>query len=229
MKVIGAGFGRTGTLSLQYALTTLGLSPCYHMTELMNRPEQVGYWQAAAAGKALAWRELFDHYQAGVDFPVSLVYRELLETYPQAKVILTVRDPEKWYESTLSTIYQSSYPPLAKKLAVMARLPFSKRLRQLLPISIFIEKFIWQQAFGGRFKDKAYALDVYHRHIEKVKRDVPANQLLVFEVREGWQPLCRFLDLPIPSVPFPHVNSKEDFPDLTRKILRGDVVQPSLA
>lgn len=226
MKVIGAGFGRTGTLSLQHALCKLGLRPCYHMTELMNHPEQVSYWQAAAAGKPVDWRGLFQGYQAGVDFPVSIVYRELLDVYPDAKVILTVRDPDKWYESTLSTIYRSSYPPVGAQLGAMLRFPFSPRLRQLFPIAKFIDGFIWKGLFGGRFLEKSYALEVYQRHIESVKEYVPKDKLLVFEAKDGWQPLCRFLELPVPNEPFPHVNSKDDFPDLTRRVMQGALEKP---
>src|SRR5438094_934614 len=110
IRVIGAGLGRTGTLSLKAALEELGFTQCYHMIELLMHPEQVTYWEAASAGQPVDWDALFEGYQAVVDYPGCMYYRQLMEQYPEAKVLLSVRDPEKWYESARETIFQAGRP-----------------------------------------------------------------------------------------------------------------------
>src|SRR5579884_3535914 len=106
LKIIGAGFGRTGTLSVKAALEELGFGPCYHMIEVFQHPDHLLQWEAATRGEAIDWRKLLEGYQAAVDWPACSFYKQLMEIYPDAKVLLTVRDPEKWYESVISTIYQ---------------------------------------------------------------------------------------------------------------------------
>src|SRR5215212_9949884 len=108
VKVIGAGFGRTGTASLQSALQELGFGPCYHMDEVFEHPEHADFWEAAWRGEAMDWEEVLGSYEATVDWPACTFYGELMERYPDAKVLLSVRDPEPWYESTRSTIYELS-------------------------------------------------------------------------------------------------------------------------
>jgi Sulfotransferase domain len=105
IEVLGAGFGRTGTMSLKVALEELGVGPCYHMIELFGHPEHVELWEAASQGKAVNWDELFSGYRATTDWPACSFYEELMEKYTDAKVILTVRNPDRWYESTYNTIY----------------------------------------------------------------------------------------------------------------------------
>lgn len=105
LEVIGAGFGRTGTMSLKVALEELGFEPCYHMSEVFTHPEHVELWRAAAQGEPVEWEQIFGGYRATVDWPACTFYGELMENYPDAKVILTVRDPQRWYESAYNTIY----------------------------------------------------------------------------------------------------------------------------
>src|SRR5947208_7864431 len=123
IQVIGAGLGRTGTLSLKAALEELGFGPCYHMIELITHPEQVVYWEAASAGQPVDWDALFAGYQAVVDYPGCRYYRELMRHYPEAKVILTVRDPETWYESCMATIYQAGRPAPGQDPSTPPQLP----------------------------------------------------------------------------------------------------------
>jgi hypothetical protein len=104
LEVIGAGFGRTGTKSLKAALEELGFDPCYHMSELFGHPEHVELWEAAARGKSVDWNELLGGYRATTDWPACSFYEELMQSYPDAKVILTLRDPNRWYESTYNTV-----------------------------------------------------------------------------------------------------------------------------
>lgn len=220
VKVIGAGFGRTGTLSLKYALETLGLGKCYHMAELFMNTEQVVHWENAANGKPTAWEELLSGYQSIVDFPGCIYYQDLMKTYPDAKVVLTVRDPERWFESASQTIFPAGPNPI-QLITMLLKLPFSKRTRNLLRIIKANEKGIFQNVFQGRKKDKAFAIERFQQHIAEVKKAVPAERLLVYEVSQGWEPLCGFLGLPIPSTPFPKVNRREDFPKMFRLALTG--------
>ncbi len=199
LSVIGAGFGRTGTLSLRLALDRLGLGPCYHMLEVFEHPEHIPVWERAADGEEVDWDGLFHFYRSAVDWPVCAFYRELADRYPDAKVILTVREPERWYRSAMETIFPimtgspAGNDPVALAQARMAT------------------KVILEQTFGGRVNDRRHAIAVYEQHVEEVRRTVPAERLLVYEVAEGWGPLCRFLGLAEPPEPFPRVNTTEDF------------------
>lgn len=208
MKVIGAGFGRTGTLSLKTALEELGMVKCYHMFELFRRPGDSWVWNDALDGKPVDWQKLFQGYQAIVDWPGCTFYKELMAEYPDAKVVLSVRDPEKWYESVLTTIYR-----LTSTWEYAVIWFFVPHMRRTYAMN---QKGIWQRTFGGRFEDREVALAVFQQHIEEVKRTVPADRLLVFDVKEGWSPLCNFLGLPIPEQPFPHRNDAGSIARLLR-------------
>jgi hypothetical protein len=199
LAVIGAGFGRTGTLSLRQALEQLGLGPCYHMYEVIQHPEHIAFWQRATDGQAVDWDELLGSYGSAVDWPVCSFWSELAARYPDAKVILTVRDPGRWFESAWSTIFPRITRAVAEHDEVGRRR--TRMQRQL----------IVEQTFGGDIESPEHAKDVFLRHIGTVKQSLPAERLLVYEVREGWAPLCRFLGLPVPDVPFPHVNASEEF------------------
>ncbi|MFB2922872.1 sulfotransferase family protein [Aerosakkonema funiforme] len=217
IKVIGAGFGRTGTLSLKVALEMLGFNKCYHMDEMFENPQHKVFWENASEGKPVDWDALFENYQATVDFPWSCYYHQLIEHYPDAKVVLTVRDPEVWYKSALNTIYRVGRSP-GENLLMSLQLPFSSTKRDIFGLFRLIEKDIWHRKFDERFKDKAYALAVFNQHIEEVKRTVPPEQLLVYEVKEGWEPLCRFLGVTIPDRPFPHLNQKTEFTRILKEV-----------
>ena len=200
MKVIGSGFGRTGTLSMKAALEQLGFGPCYHMEEVFKRPKHIQEWHHLAHGKPIDWHNLFQNFQSTVDFPASVYYQELMDAFPEAKVIHTVRDPERWYDSTNETIYQAStvFPSWLQKM--------------VKPIGWFIEmqeRIIWQKQLEGSFENRKRAIEIFEQHTEEVKRVVPADRLLLFSVKEGWEPLCQFLDVPMPDTPFPHVNDRE--------------------
>jgi hypothetical protein len=206
LRVIGAGFGRTGTTSLKAALETLGLDPCYHMTEVFAHPRHAEGWRSAWRGAPVDWDAILGPYEAAVDWPSCTFYEELMERYPEAKVLLSVRDPERWYESTRTTIYELSRVLAGSRTA---RVAFG--LVSLLAFGGFArseagDEIIWNGTFGGRFEDKTHAIEVLERHNEEVKRRVPPERLLVYEVKEGWGPLCEFLGVPDPDEPFPHLN-----------------------
>ncbi len=204
IQVIGAGFGRTGTASLKGALEDLGFDRCYHMKEVFPHPEHIPLWQAAAEGKPVDWDRLFEGYQATVDWPGCTFYRELMAHYPDAKVLLNVRDPEAWYKSATDTIFRMSKMDFPINLVPL----FVPRLRRFIRMA---RTLIWKNTFDNRFGDKAYAISVFNDHIAEVKRTVPEGKLLVYEVKEGWEPLCAFLNVPVPDKPFPRLNDSAAF------------------
>jgi hypothetical protein len=217
LDVIGAGFGRTGTLSLSAGLEELGFDPCYHFTEVIERRpgRNEGHRQAwvdfAKGRRAMDWRWLFTHYRATVDFPMCLYYPALCTAFPEARVVLTVRDPGRWFES-FDTLAQS-----LKRLR-FGRL-FAPKLRATTTI---FDRLLRDGLFGGSL-DRASCIAAFERHRDAVVRDVPADRLLVYEVGEGWGPLCRFLDVAVPATPFPHLNEGEALDErMTRALLLGE-------
>jgi hypothetical protein len=199
--VIGAGFGRTGTLSLKGALEQLGLGRCYHMMEVFGNPGHVAHWSAAADGERPDWDALFEGYGATVDWPSTLFWKEIADHYPDAKIVLSVRDPEGWYTSVSNTIYQAmSAPPESVPAPIVEQLAMAR-------------KIVLERTFEGRFEDRAHAIGIFERHTEAVKRAISPERLLVYPLGAGWQPLCTFLDLPVPDTEYPHSNSTEEFQD----------------
>jgi hypothetical protein len=199
LAVIGAGFGRTGTLSFKIALEMLELAPCYHMVEVLQHEGHAQLWHQAADAPVPDWRMLHG-YQAAVDWPVCYFWRELAASFPQAKIVLTLRDSQRWYQSVYETIYQWMRRPVSEQMSPIARAQH-----------VMATDLILQRTFGGRFEDRAHAIAVYECHNERVQRSLPAERLLVYEVSQGWAPLCNFLGLPIPEAPFPQVNSTDEF------------------
>jgi hypothetical protein len=221
MRVIGAGFGRTGTMSLKAALEELGFGPCFHMIDLLRAPERVPLWQAAVDGEEVDWDAVFAGYESTVDWPGCTFYRQLAERYPDAPVVLTVRDPDAWYESTRRTIFEVRQAMMRGEIdrdgADLSAPPEAMRM---------IGDLIWDGTFHGRFLDRAYAIDVFNRHNEEVIATVPRERLLVHEIQDGWEPLAMFLGVEIPDGEFPHLNDTEAFrkmtgmPALTRSVPR---------
>jgi hypothetical protein len=199
LSVIGAGFGRTGTLSLKKALERLGFGPCHHMVELFSHPEQIPLWDRATDGAAIDWDALLGGYRSVVDWPACHFWRELADRYPAAKVILTVRDPRAWYRSARATIFRHMEEPPPDEP------PAAKAQWRL------VRKMILRQTFGGSTDDPELAIGVLRMHDEEVERTLPAERLLVHEVSQGWEPLCRFLGAEVPDEPFPRVNTTEEF------------------
>ncbi len=198
LTLIGAGFGRTGTTSLKRALERLGVGRCYHMEEVMNHRHHVPLWAATHRGEAAPWDEIFEGFGATVDWPAAAYWRQLAGYYPAAKVILTVRDPEAWYESFRATIFSSLSADAPSPLAQMAA------------------DLILDGVFGGRADDRAHAIDVYRRHIEEVKAALPAERLLVYDITRGWAPLCHFLGRPVPDEPFFAANARGEWKEPPR-------------
>lgn len=217
LKVIGAGFGRTGTASMKAALEHLGLGPCYHMFEVIAKPERIEPWGRAADGEPVDWDDVLDGFQSTVDWPGCSFWRQLVDAHPDAKVVLTVRDPQRWYDSTYNTIYQ-----FVEDTGSGADLDdFSRTMRPN------IDKLIWNGTFDGRFEDRDHAIEVFEAHNEQVRQGVPADRLLEFEVSQGWEPLCEFLGVDVPSEEFPHVNDAGSIQALVEQVRRdGRVPSP---
>jgi Sulfotransferase domain len=205
MKVIGAGFGRTGTMSLKAALERLGFGPCFHMIDLIRNPTPLPYWQAAADGEKVDWTEALDGWESTIDWPGCTFWEEMAEIWPDAPVLLSVRDPEAWYRSTYNSIHEAKEMALRGELQGNTEEPPDPAVMQM------INGLIWKGTFKGRFTDKKFALEVFRRHNEDVKSKVPADRLLVYEIKQGWGPLCDFLGVEVPDEPMPHLNDTESF------------------
>ncbi|RLA12487.1 MAG: sulfotransferase family protein [Gammaproteobacteria bacterium] len=197
LQIIGAGFGRTGTLSLKLALEQLGLGPCYHMHTVFQNAEDAATWEQARIDGNADWPQLLKGYVSAVDWPPAYFWRQLREFAPEAKVILSVRDAESWYKSISSTIFPAQTAPLADNETDM---------NLLMP-----RRLIRFSTFDDRCSDKQYVIDTYQRHNQAVIDAVPADQLLVYDITDGWAPLCQFLGLPTPDGPMPRSNTAEDF------------------
>lgn len=199
LDLIGAGFGRTGTLSLKLALEQLGFGPCYHMSEVFQHPEHAPIWHAAADDASTDWQALLGSYRATVDWPGCYFWRALMMEFPEAKVLLSVRDPESWYKSISRTIFE-----IMDRAEAVADDPVQgPQLRMARYI-------VRDKTFGGNI-DRDHVLSVYKAHNEAVKRAVPPEKLLVYDVKEGWAPLCAFLGVAVPDTQFPRTNSTEEF------------------
>lgn len=216
LKIIGAGYGRTGTMSTFTALKQLGF-PCYHMVEvIMNKANSshLGFWRKVAndpPGAKQDWEEVFSNYTASVDNPACCVWRELMVAYPDAKVLLTLhpKGPDAWYDSTIDTIYFTENRWQFKVLEIFT--PFGRKFGDMS------RKLIWQRMLKGTMDDRSRAIAQYLKHIEDVKSAVPAGRLLIFTVDQGWEPLCKFLGAPVPDTPFPNVNDRAEI----KKVIAG--------
>jgi hypothetical protein len=193
LKVVGSGLGRTGTKSLQTALNMLGLGPCHHMVEVFAKPGSMALWIEAAAGRP-DWDAIFDGYNSMVDYPGAGYWRQLAEYYPDAKVLHSQRDPDTWFDSTQATIFE----------------PGSLATRSEGPMAAFFNSVIGPP-LRAHLHDRAFMTDYFRRHNEEVKRTIPPQRLLVYEAGQGWEPLCRFLGVPVPDAPYPSENSRAEF------------------
>ena len=182
------------------------------MREVVSHPSHIKIWYDISHGEHPNWDRLFSGFNSAVDFPVCLFYEELVNKFPDAKFILTLRDFDTWYKSTANTIYK-----------VPTMLPdWFKRV--VYPIRMFIElqvNLIWLGLFKNNFSDRQFTELVYNEHIESVKKTIPADKLLIYRINEGWGPLCEFLNVDKPEIPFPKVND-------TAEMLRNFAIVKSL-
>lgn len=206
MKLIGAGLPRTATLSQKVALELLGLGPCYHMVNVLGDLDELPAWRRALDGEQ-APEEVLDGYESTVDWPGGFFYRELLEAYPDAKVLLSVRDGEKWERSMRDTIWGVLYGDILIRDLSNARCRVDPKWRAYVQLM----NEMWNRIGVKSDAAPGEIARASERYNEEVQRTVPSDRLLVWSVSDGWEPLCRFLDLPVPSMPFPHLNDSEAF------------------
>lgn len=204
MKLINTGLGRTGTTSLKAALEILGFSPVYHTTDLLISPKDIDVWEATLQGQAVDWRAFFAKYEVA-DFPAALFYKEIINAHPEAKVMISVRDPEKWFASASGMLDQLD--------SINLPIPHVQRVKR------FMNTYAVNGLFEGRAKDKEFMVQFFEKHVEGVKQFVPADRLLIYNVIEGWQPLCDFMGVAVPQQPFPHENSGSGFKEFATKLL----------
>ncbi|MDR8408212.1 sulfotransferase family protein [Nonomuraea sp. 3-1Str] len=235
LEVIGAGLPRTGTTSMKAALERLGFGPCYHMFEVMTHPDHVDRWHSVTAGEVRdreGWDRVFaGGYRSAQDWPASHYWRELAEVYPDAKVVLTVRDPRSWYPSinmllsgpgaAAATMNGQPFEELPEP--VRAMLTGMGRMGPVLE-AIGRSYFGPGWSFGQGVPDEEYAVEAFERHVAAVKADVPAKRLLVFDVREGWEPLCGFLGVEAPAEPFPHLNDADSMRQTFERMMSGEPI-----
>jgi hypothetical protein len=210
MRVIGAGLPRTGTLTQKVALEQLGLGPCYHWVDVLADLDRVAQWQRALDGDA-RWQEIFAGFHCTVDWPGGYFYKELIEVYPDAKVLLSVRDPQKWEPSFRETIWTMGHGESLLRLLSSARGQVDPQWQRYLAL---VDGMFWSGrgtfAASGHAEPEQLIAEMV-RHNEEVMALVPAERLLVWEVGEGWEPLCEFLEVAVPAEPLPHVNDRETF------------------
>jgi len=194
LKVVGAGVGRTGTNSLKAALEKLLGEPCYHMLEVFPRPEHPALWTAAFNGEPVDWDLLFDGFGATVDWPACTMWRELADANPDAVILLSTRDPEGWWRSCESTIFEAMQRGMAgppSDWTTMARAMLDR--------------------FGADMSDKASCIAAFERHNADVRATADGNRLVEWQPGDGWEPLAAALGVAVPDEPFPHLNSTDDF------------------
>ncbi|SEN58474.1 sulfotransferase family protein [Nonomuraea pusilla] len=208
LKVIGAGFPRTGTVSMKAALERLGFGPCYHMFEIMTDPSQVDRWLPAASGQPLDWNRVFDGYRSAQDWPASFFWREQAEAFPEAKVVLTVRDPSRWYVSMKALFADNPLRQAEGRELPEGAAAVAGTMARLSPVLAHIGRSTFGDdwTLDGGLPDERAAVEVFERHAAEVRASLPPERLLVFDVREGWGPLCAFLGVDVPGEPFPHLN-----------------------
>ena len=203
LTIIGAGLGRTGTASLKVALEELGMGHCYHMTEVLQDPPRGKAWVEAAKGNA-DWDTIFDGFTGSVDYPGCTFWEELADYYPDAKIILTTRDPVRWWESVNETIMSEMLVEGIKGS------PFGELMQRIVFDTV-----------DNRMRDKDFMVSYFENRNAEIIEKVPADRLLVYQVREGWGPLCEFLSVSAPDGEFPRINSREE----TKALISGMLSQ----
>ena len=206
MRLINAGLGRTGTTSLKAALERLGYSPIHHTTDLFFSPKQMDIWEGAFEGQEPDWRAFYAKYDVA-DWPAGLFYKDIITAHPEAKIMITVRDPEQWFESINGTLKQLD--------SVKLPIPHVRRIKH------FLQTYAINGIFEGKFDDKAFMVQFYEQYVAGVKEFVADKPLFVFDVREGWKPLCEFLEVDVLDEPFPRANTRGGFKELITTLLQN--------
>jgi hypothetical protein len=210
LKVIGAGLGRTGTLSLKLALEHLGFGKCYHMSEMLSQiRNHLPLWIETAKGNP-QWDTIFAGYQSTTDYPGCMFWRELVAKYPEAKVILSTRDAERWFESGAATVFSDPH---------RARFEGNPMMAEFFKLTVFDD-------LEDRVGDREKMVEYFNNWNRAVIDEVPAEKLLVHRSSDGWEPLCEFLGVPVPPEPYPRVNSREEMTERTGQLDEGGHAGP---
>ncbi|MEV4219056.1 sulfotransferase family protein [Nonomuraea sp. NPDC049725] len=228
LEVIGAGFPRTGTSSMKAALERLGFGPCFHMFDVMTKPGIAERWAPLAGDAQPDWARVFDGYRSSQDWPASHFYRSQAEAFPDAKVVLTVRDPHAWYVSMGTLMAEGPGRELPPDLPEAAAAVFG-RMDLITPLLTEIGRDVFgldDWTFTDGMPEEKVALAAFERHVDKARASLPADRLLVFDVREGWEPLCRFLRRDVPDEPFPHLNDAKAMAATLDRLVREGVIEP---
>jgi sulfotransferase family protein len=196
LQVIGPAFGRTGTMSFKEALDQLGFGPTYHMFEVYEHTGHTELWTRAIHGGRLDLDTLFAGYRSVVDWPACSFWKQIKAAHPKAKVVLTQRDPDSWFDSITHTVFQAIRSHSEDENLNLWR--------------VQTRKLILEDTFGNDLS-REHVIKVMRGHERDVIASVPRNELLLFDVADGWEPLCAFLDVPVPDTPFPHANAAADF------------------
>src|SRR5262245_2886592 len=191
LKVVGAGLGRTGTMSLQRALERLLRRPCYHMFEVLRRPSDVPVWHRAVKGQMPDWQSFLADYGAAVDWPVAAFWKEISTAFPDALIVLSLRDSASWWASASATIFQS-------------RSRLDDDMRRMVDD-------LFRTRFTSLLDDKDACIAAYEAHVADVRRSAPVARLVEWHPSEGWAPLCAGLGVAVPDEPFPHENTTSEF------------------
>nr|QFQ66892.1 hypothetical protein [Schmidtea mediterranea] len=226
--VIGAGQMRTGTFSLKFALEKLYNRPCYHMAEILNHhKDHVKLWISVFDSGKMNEKtagKIFSDYSATVDFPSAAVYKDLMEIYPNAKVVLTTRNSDDWVKSVKSTTLRNNM-----KTSFVHKILFYFNLGTEFPV--MLDKMYlkaYKEPFDALRTDDELLKQCYEEFNEEVRKYVPKERLLEFNAKEGWEPLCRFLNLPVPNEPYPFVNTTKDFQRNVRGMMLKSVIRSGL-
>jgi hypothetical protein len=183
------------------------------MLEVMAHPNMIYRWLDIAEGRSADWDGVLGGFDATLDWPASAYWRELAAHYPGAKVVLTVRDPEEWYESMHATIFRKGGE----------RGPWGRLVAKVSPgLSAFgrmVDAIVLRRVLAGETTDKERLIRRFEDHVREVREAIPAERLLVYDVRQGWEPLCAFLGVPVPREPFPRLNDREHFGRHARRFM----------
>jgi len=192
LRVVGASFGRTGTTSARLALEALGFGPVHYMRALFADERHAAGWLRAVDGER-DWARLLRTYRSTIAWPAAYFWRELAAAYPDARVLLLRRDADAWYDSMRRTLWRTrpDTPTIVRDRA--------------------IEAIVWRGVFGGRFTDRARAIELYRAQLAAVRREIAPERLVEADVADGWAPLCAGLGVPVPAAPFPHANTTSEY------------------
>lgn len=216
MLVLGAGCSRTGTFSLKAALEELGFGPCLHGFDFLGDPDRIRDWIATYRRPELAdWDALFSGFESAVDMPVAMFWREICEHYPTLKVVLSVRDEDAWYDSVTQTVFRWSLPSHPRIRRIGTRF-LRATSGWLPPYPAMAAELVVDGFFKGRL-DRAGAIEVYRQHNQAVLSTLPPDRVLLWRASDGWEPLCAFLEVPVPDHAFPRLNDRASLRDLIRQ------------